>query len=157
MSVSTGASSGIFSRTHGANGHRYGLGRYKEWRLAGACPVAIRRAGYRRQEPGLSTEPGERKSGCHCLRRTDDATSRLPRLGSRRARRINQTPAGKCGCCQMMNGKSSPEFDELWRERERLLASITIDPLWDSTASVSDDRERLAIDPVVAAPVAPES
>ncbi len=34
------------------------------------------------------------------------------------------------------------DFATYWQERERRLAGITIDPAWDSTAAVSEDRER---------------
>lgn len=34
------------------------------------------------------------------------------------------------------------DFAIFWREREKRLAEITIDPSWDSTQAVSEDRER---------------
>lgn len=34
------------------------------------------------------------------------------------------------------------DFATYWQEREQRLAGITIDPNWDSTTAVSEDRER---------------
>jgi hypothetical protein len=34
------------------------------------------------------------------------------------------------------------DWDRYWENRERLLAGITVDPEWDSTKAISDDRDR---------------
>jgi hypothetical protein len=38
--------------------------------------------------------------------------------------------------------RASDNFEAYWQERERLLSRITIDPNWDSTEAVSEDRDR---------------
>jgi antitoxin (DNA-binding transcriptional repressor) of toxin-antitoxin stability system len=35
-----------------------------------------------------------------------------------------------------------PDFEAYWRERERTLADIVVDPAWDSTEAISQDRDR---------------
>jgi hypothetical protein len=34
------------------------------------------------------------------------------------------------------------DWQKYWEERERLLAEVTVDPDWDSTLAVSEDRDR---------------
>lgn len=34
------------------------------------------------------------------------------------------------------------DWSRYWEERERLLASVTVDPEWDSTVAISEDRDR---------------
>ena len=35
------------------------------------------------------------------------------------------------------------EFEAYWQERERILADVIVDPLWDSTQAISEDRDRV--------------
>lgn len=38
--------------------------------------------------------------------------------------------------------KVATDWKHYWEERERLLSTITVDPGWDSTQAISDDRDR---------------